>query len=336
MQTGKRVSLREIARICNVSPTTVSRIANGIGSFSEETRRLVLDTMAREGYSVESPGSLPANPAKPIVGCLVADFTNEVFSNRLAYIDNYFREKGMMLCACETHRDPVKEAELIQQFCRLGAVGILVIAAIRGMQCEPQPIPVVYMDHTMDELRNPDTYCVSSDDYIGGRLAAQELYRKGCTNPLILNIRYVPYWDSQRIQGFIRGFEEQGVHISKESILQPELNKTSFDSAKDLITYHWTKGTDFDCVFGASDWRAYGALVALNNLGVRVPEDVKIVGYDGIRVSRYCETPITTIQQNTELLSLTACDMMWKLINGETVEQHQVLVPIRLREGKTT
>ncbi|MCH5352877.1 MAG: substrate-binding domain-containing protein [Acutalibacter sp.] len=94
------------------------------------------------------------------------------------------------------------------------------------------------------------------------------------------------------------------------------MNKSSFDSAKDLIAYHWTKGTEFDSVFACSDWRAYGALVALRNMGVKVPEDVKIVGYDGIRVSRYCDVPITTIQQNTQMLSQTVCDTLWNLMQN--------------------
>ena len=322
--------------MCNVSPTTVSRIANGTGSFTEETRRLVLDTMAREGYDVEAAGSAVPATAKPIVGCLVADFTNEMFSDRLAVIDNYFREKDISLFVCETHRDPAVESTLIQQLYHMGAVGILIITATSSLRYEPQPIPMIFMNHTVEELHDPNAYCVSADDFVGGCLAAQELYQKGCRKPLILNIRYVPYWKNQRIQGFLSKFEEYGIHISSKSILQPEINKSSFDSAKDLITYHWTKGTDFDCIFGGSDWRAYGALVALHNMGVRVPEEIKIVGYDGIRVSRYCGTPITTIRQNTEMLSLTACEMMWKLIKGETIEEHQVLVPIHLQEGRTT
>ena len=335
MSPKRRVSLREIARMCNLSPTTVSRIANGTGSFSEETKRLVLETMAREGYDVELLEDSELI-AKPMMGCLVADFTNEVFSDRLAIIDRFFREKGMTLFVCETNRDPEVEAELAKQLYRMGALGILVITATNPMTHEGLPIPVIYVDMTVNDIHDSNTYCVASDDFVGGQLAARELCRRGCTKPLILNIRYVNYLHSERIQGFLKGFEENGIHIDPSNILQPEINKSSFDSAKDLITYHWMKGIEFDCVFGASDWRAYGALIALRGIGVQVPEEVKIVGYDGIRVSGYCETPITTIQQNTELLSQTVCEMMWKLVNGETVDQRQVLVPIRLQEGKTT
>lgn len=334
MRIGKRTSLREIARICNLSPTTVSRIANGTGSFSEKTRRLVLETMSREGYSVEN--ITEEISARPMIGCLVPDYTNEIFSDRLAKIDRYFRQKGIGIFTGETRRDSDLEVSLVQEFYQRGAVGIIVIAASNGPMDDLPPIPTLYMDYSVDAQKYPNTYIVSSDDFVGGQLAAQELYRKGCRKPLVLNIRHVPFGLNQRIQGFFHEFAEHGVQIDIANVLQPETNKSSFESAKDLIIYHWTKGTEFDSVFCGSDWRAYGALVALRSMGVRVPEDIKIVGYDGIRVSRYCDLPITTIRQNTETLSLTACDIMWKLINNEPVEQHQVLVPIYLQEGKTT
>ena len=336
MRTRKRASLREIARICNVSHTTVSRILNGSGNFSEETRRLVLDALAREGYLLDAPEQEGKRPASTIIGCLVADFTNEIFADRLTAIRRYLDEKGVKLCAFETRHDPVEEVALAQQLYRMGAAGILVMSAGEGLKNVPQHIPLVYMDYTLEELNDNETYCVSSDDLAGGRLAAQELLRKGCTKPLVLNIRYMQYWRNRRIQAFLQEFQEHGIVIPKENILQPIPEKSSFDSAKDLITYQWIRRTDFDSVFGVSDWRAYGALVALRNMGVRVPEEIKIVGYDGIRVSRYCDMPITTIQQNTEMLSRTACDMILSLVRGEPVEQHESLIPIRLQDGKTT
>jgi len=334
MRIGKRTSLREIARICNLSPTTVSRIANGKGSFSQETRRLVLETMSREGYSVEDITEEAS--VKPMIGCLVADYTNEIFADRLTKIERHFRQKGIELFTCETRWEPNLEASLIQEFYRRGALGIIVIPASNGPMDNPPPIPILYMDYSADIQQYPNAYTVSSDDFVGGQLAAQELYRKGCRKPLILNIRHVPFVLNQRIQGFLHEYAEQGIQIDVTNILQPEIKKSSFESAKDLIIYHWTKGTEFDSIFCGSDWRAYGALVALRSMGVRVPEDIKIVGYDGIRVSRYCDVPITTIRQNTEALSLAACDIMWKLINNEPVEQHQVLISICLQEGKTT
>lgn len=336
MRTKKRASLREIARSCNVSHTTVSRILNGTGSFSEETRRLVLDAVAREGYLLDSPGQESERPIPMVIGCLVSDFTNEVFADRLTAIRRYLNEKGAKLCVFETHHNPDEEVALARQLYRMGVAGILVMSAGDGLKDVAQHIPVVYMDYILDELNDKDAYCVSSDDFVGGQLAAQELLRKGCTKPLILNIRYMRYWRNRRIQAFLQKFQEHGIEIPKENILQPIIDKSSFESSKDLITYHWMKRTDFDCVFGGSDWRAYGALVALRNMGVRIPEEIKIVGYDGMRVSRYCEMPITTIQQNTEMFSRAACNMILGLVQGKTIDQHEVLIPIRLQEGKTT
>lgn len=337
MSTGRKVSLREIARLCNLSPTTVSRIANGTGTFTEETRRLVFDTMARTGYQPKSAERTAPEKPGPAIGCLVSDYTNEVFCSRLSVMEQYFREKGVCLLSCETHRDVALEATLAKRLQQLGVFGIITMGVGAGLRSGNLPLPVIYMDIRSEELeQSANAYPIASDDYVGGQLAAQELYCKGCRKPLILNIRYVPIKENGRIQGFVDRFAEYGITIESENILPPDMNKSSFNSAKDLIAYHRTKGTEFDSVFACSDWRAYGALVALRNMGVRVPDEVKIVGYDGIQVSRYCDTPITTIQQDSETLAATACDMMWQLMNGKAVDQRQVLVPVHLQEGKTT
>jgi LacI family transcriptional regulator len=334
MNSIKKVSLREIARMCNVSPATVSRIANGTGSFSDDTKKLVLNTMVREGYSIDlDTGS--EDKSKRFIGCLIPDFTNELFTDRLNAINRYFHQKDIDVLVLETNGSEDQESKSIKMLYQMGAIGILSFAGheLHGYNI---PIPIICMDLPQNFKDEKNVYYISSDDFVGGQLAAHELYRKGCTNPLILNIRYSPVSGNQRILGFIRAYEENGIHIDNERIIQPEHEKSSFLSAKDLISYHRAKGTPFDSIFACSDWRAYGAIVALRNMNIEIPREVKVVGYDGIRISKHCELPFTTIKQDTATLAQTACDTLWKLINKEPVTNHQILIPIYLQEGKTT
>ena len=334
MRTNKKVSLREIARICNLSPATVSRIVNGTGSFSEETKQLVFDTMKREGYFIKEDEE-KTEAFRKTVGCLVPDFSNEIFADRLMILTDFFAEKNIDLIVIPAS---VEEADLnnkIRLLYRLGVSGIISVVAW-NYDFLPVNIPIICMDIPGVEIKNPNIYCVSSDEFVGGQLAAETLYRKGCTNPLILNIRYSQYSANQRILGFIKTYEKYGIQINPDRIIDPEYSKSSFLSAKDLVTYYKTKGVEFDSIFAASDWRAYGAIVALKDMGLSVPDDIKVIGYDGIRISRYCELPFTTIKQDTATITKTACNILWKLLNNETVEDHQILIPIYLQEGKTT
>ena len=155
-------------------------------------------------------------------------------------------------------------------------------------------------------------YTVSSDDYVGGQLAAQELILQGCRKPLILNSRYMHSSISPRVQGFIKEFADAGI---------PE---------KEI----WTKGDVFDCIFACSDWRAYGALVALRNRKIHVPEEVKLIGYDGILISHYSEHPLTTIQQNPDMLAEAAANTLLSLIEGGNPES-DILIPVQIQKGST-
>lgn len=335
MGARKKVTTRDIAQMCNVSAATVSRIMNGTGSFSEETKRLVFETMRREGYAMDN---IETRPASPIVGVLVPNCDNEFFSSLISHINKHLAEKKICVMICESSFDPKREAECLQQFYQIGAIGVILIGCHIWALADAisETIPTILTDSTFDLANFQDYYVVTSDHFVGGQMAAQELLRKGCKKPIIMSNRSSEYEHNARIQGFIQDFASQGIEVPTDSVYQMDLLKSSFIAAEDLVSYLWTKGVDFDSIFACNDWRAYGSLIGLKSMGVKVPEEVKIVGYDGIRVSQYCDMPFTTVQQNTSLLAQNTCDMLWNLINNEPVEKKHVLIPIRLQEGQTT
>ena len=97
-------------------------------------------------------------------------------------------------------------------------------------------------------------------------------------------------------------------------------------------------GIPFDGVFATNDWRAYGVLVALTENHIRVPEDVKMIGFDDIPISYACQPPLSTIHQNTKQLAQKASGLLLSLMNGETIdgdEKHYIL-PVELIQRDST
>lgn len=324
----KRKSFREIAKECNVSAATVSRIANGIGSFKEETRSLVISHLLKEGYE---PDSIMKTPALKNIALIATDLSNEIFCSIISYLRSYLLSQGYLLSVyVENHDQSYLLEQLISQ-----VQGFMFLSSPYEPLKLDSPVPVVQiLSNNSSITYKGKHYSVNSDDYVGGQLAAQEFLKSGCRRPLILNNRYMHSSVSGRVRGFIYEFEKAGISRDEIIIYEGDRSKSSFNSANDTVSYLWTKGDVFDCIFACSDWRAYGALVALQNKNISVPRDIKVIGYDGILISRYSKHPMTTIQQNPDTLATTAADTLLSLLKGEQPDS-QINIPVQLQRGST-
>ena len=325
-----RKSFREIAKECNVSPATVSRIANGIGSFKSETKELVMSHLLREGYMLKDPDE---EARLRNIALAVTDLSNEIFCKIISHIRDELMKKG---CLLSIYLERDNQEYLIKQLLQSRTEGILFLSSPYEALTYDLPVPCVHIlgSERCSITYNGKKYSVSSDDYVGGQLAAMELLRSGCKKPLILNSRYMHSSVSPRVQGFMNEFIKAGAKEKDIIVYEAEPSKSSFNSASDAVSYLHTKGEDFDCIFACSDWRAYGALIALNNMHLRVPEDIKLIGYDGILISHYSQLPLTTIQQNPDMLAASSVDTLMALMEGKRADE-TTLIPVQVQKGDT-
>lgn len=328
MSFQKKRSLRALARELGVSPATVSRIASGIGSFSEETEARVTALLLQEGYTI---GPDPA-PSARVAAAIVSDLTNEIYNSILTALGRYLKRKGCLLQIFVENQD---QQGLLRQIEALRPAGIFLVGTPLTPLSAEASVPTVQILSNSSVSWQGLSYRVLSDEYVGGRLAARCLLEKGCRIPLILNNRHTKSADSRRIQGFLSEWTEAGLPESSVYIHDGEPFKSAFNSAHDMTAYLKAKGQPFDSVFACSDWRAYGAIVALRSLHVSVPEQVKVIGFDGERVSRYCDLPFTTIQQNPDMIASSALTLWETLAGGLTPAQPTVLIPVQVQKGST-
>ena len=327
----KRKSFREIAKDCNVSPATVSRIANGVGSFKEETRSLVVSHLISNGYEIDSENETKSTVLKNIA-LIVTDLNNEIFCSIIAHLRSYLLERDCLLSIYVENQD---QGYLTEQLLKSQVQGIIFLSRPLETLTFESPVPAVQVLSESNQITyRGKRYTVNSDDFVGGQLAAQEFLRGGCRRPLILNNRHTHSSVSPRIKGFLYEFENAGISADDIMIYEGDRNKSSFNSANDAVSYFWTRGDEFDSIFACSDWRAYGALIALKNKNIPVPERIKVIGYDGILISRYSQLPLTTIQQNPDMLATAAADKLLSLMKGEEPEQ-ETYIPVQIQTGLT-
>ena len=338
--SDSKVSIRQIAKLCGVSPSTVSRVLNHTGSISAETQKKIYAVAKELNYFSEQALQNQKNVIAVVQPRVGIPFLSDIGQ----YIETYFFDKGYMVIftSCNpasdhSGRNVNVEHKIIEEVCQLGARGVIVLSVTPDHTEIPSTlVPVVYgyMEDTGD-IPNA-SYSVSSDQMIGGRLAAEELIRKGCTRPIVLlNSHYSPK-SSGRYDGFFAAFEEYGHPIPERNIIHSDGIRVNVTEAHDIVQYLIAKKAKFDSIYAGSDWRAYGALTALVEAGVKVPEDVKVIGFDGSTIATLNPMPITSIMLNPHTIAQQLCRMLDALISKQEINEKHVVTPVQLFTGKTT
>lgn len=337
MRENKKMSIREIAKLSNVSVATVSRVLNNNGRFSEETKKRVQAVIDQYGYTANVAAKSLRECKSKTIGVIVPDITNELFAEIVLEIEKFFFDKGYSVFFCNTNEENVKEREYFKSLNGKAVAGIICISGREDMPTDiiDSDIPVVCIDRKPKTSR--DMIYVESDHYFGGYIATEELIKKGCRKILILSKQKALSVNTQRLQGYLDALKDNNIEVDQSLIVKLSDNISNFDEARDIVFYMIKKGIEFDGIFATNDWRAYGALVALNQNNISVPEQVKIVGFDGISVSKYCYPPITTISQNKKALAVEASNILFQLITtNEKIEQKIITIPVSLVIRGTT
>lgn len=338
MRNRNNVSIKDIARLSGVSVATVSRVINHNGRFSEETRQRVEQVIADTHYSVNLSGKNLREQKTKTIGILVPDITNELFAHIVLELEKYFFERGYSVLICNSNEDEQKENAY---FSILKSKQVDGIICISGSEDIPEPLvqsnlPIVCIDRKPKSADRPAVY-VESDHYIGGYIATELLIKKGCKKIVILSKQKALSVNVQRLNGYLDALRDYHLPIDEALIVKLSNNISNFEESRDIIFYMIKKGISFDGVFATNDWRAYGALTGLQQSGIAVPEQVKLVGFDGTSVSKFCYPAITTIQQNKKQLATQAASILLGLIDSPDYQApNSVTVPVSLVERGTT
>lgn len=331
-------SLREVAAAAGVGLGTASRALNGTGYVSEEKKKMILKTAEKLHYrkNVSGPGSEEHYGESAvigktgIVGLSVPDMEQPFFAGLLKYMEIELYKLGyhvMMFNSLGVSNRVEEIIEMLERHVIDGAVLNTAESDIPGIgrvsnrivayECRPaEGMTQIYSDHRQ-----------------GGRMAAEEFLRCGCRKVLQISSDstfYTPSSERHRILEEIlsaEGTEVITVRLAWTNIL-------SYDYYRRGIEEYLRMYPDVDGVF-VEDISAYFALKHAEAFGISVPDKRKIVGYDGLYLTRICQPVITTIVQDIPAIAKTAAEVLVKKISGEAVEQNYV-IPVYFQKGGTT
>jgi LacI family transcriptional regulator len=315
-------TIRDVASLAGVSVASVSRVVN-------DSRAVQLETRERVEWAIQELGYVPNEAARSLklarsnlLACVIPDVANPFFPELVRGVEDIASAEGYGTLLCNTDDDSQKEADYLDLLAQRRIDGLLLIPSRDEqppsglVRLQKQGTPVVVMDRLLEGF---DGDSIVVDNRRGGALAAEHLVALGHSRIAIINRSL----DTSSTRLRHEGYEEVlgSVGILDESLVV--LGSYSFDFGRDAARELLTSPTREppSAILAGSDVLAIGALQVAHELGLHVPHDLSIVGFDRIAMSQLMSPPLTTVEQPIYEMARLAADLLVDRATGETTER---------------
>ncbi len=323
----KRVTIKDIATTANLSPPTVSRALNNHPRISERTKKRVLNLAKKMGYTPNLTARGLVKQKSFLLGLLVYDFRNPFYAAITRSIQETAEELGYWVIQASTDDDQEKSQMIVDSMMNLGVEGIIFATCLLEdplvKNLLDNDFPVVQVNRRLKEERGDQIYL---DNVYGAYLAVSHLIRLGYKRIGMISGPENLSTAVGRYQGYVDALKERKIEIDQEII-----KKGSFFSQETgyILTKRIMRLIDPpEAIFCIDDYLALGAMWAIAEMELRVPEDVAIVGFDDAELSSHPLIQLTTVYQDArEMGRLTAKIMLDRVAGKLDSEQRIVLEP---------
>jgi len=318
-------TLEDIARALKVSKMTVSRAINNHPEISSETRARILAVAQKMNYRPNQFARALTTNRSYLIGIVVPDLMHSYFSEICRGVELQARPAGYQNLICSTDEEARKEMDEIEALLSR-TDGLIVASALNEKEVKfyrqllKDGARIVLIDRLLDGLKCSS---VITDDVEVGFLATRHLIKLGHTR--IGHLRGTEASTSlMRFEGYSRALEEAGMRPTKENVRDCGFTESDGYAAMK----QWIADGDLPSgIFAANDPAAIGAMAALNEASIRVPEDVAIVGAGSIHYGDMLRVPLTTVAWSTLEMGQAAANLLLEAIDGKTkAKTPQVIV----------
>ena len=330
----KVYTIRDIARLAGVSVTTVSRVLNHRPDVNSATRKKV-EEIIRDCHFVGNTNARGLKQGNEVIGVVIRGRSNP-FLSALAeaileradtvpdnFVTEYIDERAdeFQTAVRMTRQNHVKGIIF---------VGSLIddrVQAIRGLD-----VPMVFTTVNAETASLPRASSVAVDDRSMGRLVAESLLSLGHRRIAVFGSNPVA-GDSlaMRFQGFCDAFSERGLTYDKSLYRE---SRFSFEAGYENARAFFTEHPEATALFAMSDTVAVGAVRALRDLGKAVPEDVSVIGFDGVDISRYTIPRLTTVEQPVDEIARRSVNLLLDMMEKDAAPRH-ILVEAAFRKRES-
>lgn len=319
-------TIKDVAKQANVSVATVSRVINNKGYVNEETRQLVEKAIEKLNYVPNQLARSLFNKQSKFISVFVPHFSTQFYSDLLAGIENMAVRLGYKIMLCNTQDNKEREADYIQALGQYNIDGIILASNAHNAEALINSnYPIITVDHILSE----NIPSITSNNMLGGAIAAQKIISGGTQCVLELRGPSFLLTTSERSSGFRQTMIQHNVPIitHDDDLINPNLN-----SLKDILL----ENPQIDSIFATTDFLAINAMNIVLDLGLKVPEDIQIIGFDNIIYTNLVRPKITTIHQPVKQMGEMALETLVHILEENPPKEYHQVVEVKLIEREST
>lgn len=323
-------NIKQIAAAANVSVATVSRTLQRPDLVTEKTRQKVQEVIRRLGYTPNAQARTLRTARTKLILALVPDIGNPFFSEVIRGIEQVAHQNGYSVLLGDTQSSHPREQAYADLIAARQADGLITLLP---------HIPKIHIDgrlpivNACEYVNDRTITSVSVDNVLAATAAVNHLLTLGHQRIAFISGPLTSPICVDRQHGYEAALKRAGIRQNPALIAVGDF---SVESGIRAVEYFHASKQKFSAIFCSNDEMAIGAINALKTLGVRVPQDVSVVGFDDIRLARYIDPPLTTISQPKNELGREAMTMMIEILEGtEVPTRKRVLTADLVVRGST-
>ncbi len=327
MSKQAETTIHDIAKYLNISASTVSRALNDNPLISEVTRKKIKKVADEMGYRPNTLAASFRTKRTHNIGVIVPLINRHFFSSVISGIEDIAYSRGYTVSISQSNDNCLKETKIAKTMFNNRVDGVIVSIGMETKSFDhlklfsERNIPLVFFDRIVEEI---DAHKIVVDDFGGGYKVTQHLIEQGAKRiahiggPTNLKIY------ENRKQGFLAAIKDAGLKADKSLIIHNSLRK---DDGAAAIRRLMDKSPKIDAIFCANDTTALSAIIYLKELGMKIPDDILIMGFSNEPFSEVTTPSISTVKQPGFLMGQKAAELLIHQINNKKTEtNYQTLV----------
>jgi LacI family transcriptional regulator len=330
------VTIKDVAREANVSISTVSRVLNQSGYTSEKTRKKVLEAVEKLNFKKNMMAAALINKQTSTLGLIIPDIKNIFYADLTRAVEDTANKYGINVVLCNTDNDLNKEAEYIDFLIQKGVDGIIFSTPevrdknIKTVIKQYPDLPVVVLG---SKIRGIKINEILVDNFEGGYVATNHLLELGHEKIAFISGSLESFASIERKKGFEYALNEWNVKINEDFLI---FDKFKIESGYKHATHLLTMKNRPTAIFAANDAIAVGVYKAARELGIEIPGELSVVGFDNSQYAEIVYPPLTTIQTPIFEMGQRAVELIIKTIKEkQTFKETHVFHPTIIKREST-